>query len=516
MNSILQDILGLFKKKKIVKTLKGTDYFPLATFKNKKDPLRPNPERETVIISSTDLKTYISDGTTHTLNTTNVLSVMKGGNDASALTAGMYDLLSPWLNPTIAMASATAGDTVVVYPGEYTIGVGGNVTDDGSQPFIKNGVTLYMLPGAIINYTNKTGTVGSDVSLPFTDGGVASTFIIRGKGKFVFNKDISGGDSWLTTTHEDTIVDWEFDEIDIRKRWGGTGHACKSWRMIGRKYLQRESMIFAFRNTGTLTDRFVDIDIEDVEVLSEMASNTTWTRQELRSFGAGSVVNIHYGKVVYPNGYPGGAFHQNTSCTIDCTVNLQIDSIERTGILTTVMIDFMVLNASSFQGGVTKITNINTETGMELSYGVGGSSATTRVTYYQGIIRDGYTGLSAIGILSVLSYNITATIELDLVMLSTSVNYYGIQTNIVPDNTITGIIRWSNATNPPIRLFGAIDHGYYKNFVISITTAIDSILNTEVAAADVRILNVYATNAVSTANGGVNPLIDAIKIDSNV
>jgi hypothetical protein len=59
MNSILQDILGLFKKRKIVKTLETTDYIPLATFKKKKDPLKPNPEREIAIISATDLKAYI-------------------------------------------------------------------------------------------------------------------------------------------------------------------------------------------------------------------------------------------------------------------------------------------------------------------------------------------------------------------------------------------------------------------------------------------------------------------------
>ena len=44
MNSILQDILGLLKKKKTVSTLKETDYIPLATIKNKKDILKPNPE----------------------------------------------------------------------------------------------------------------------------------------------------------------------------------------------------------------------------------------------------------------------------------------------------------------------------------------------------------------------------------------------------------------------------------------------------------------------------------------
>jgi hypothetical protein len=89
------------------------------------------------------------------------------------------------------MTNAVAGDTVMVLSGTYTIGAGGDITDDGLQQLVKDNVTLLMMPGARIEYINLTGTA----SLPFTDGGVASTFIIRGRGQFKLNRNISGNDS---------------------------------------------------------------------------------------------------------------------------------------------------------------------------------------------------------------------------------------------------------------------------------------------------------------------------------
>ena len=62
--NILQDILGLFKRKKIVKTLQSKDYIPLGTFKKKKGALNPEPDMETVLISAEDLKAYIEAGAT--------------------------------------------------------------------------------------------------------------------------------------------------------------------------------------------------------------------------------------------------------------------------------------------------------------------------------------------------------------------------------------------------------------------------------------------------------------------
>ena len=440
----------------------------------------------------------------------NVLTVSKSGNDADALAAGKYDLQSHWFNPTIAMSNAVAGDLVVVNAGVYTIGLGGDVEDDGNQPFIKNGVKLFMMPGAVIHYTNLTGTA----SLPFTDEGLASEFIIRGSGKFIFNRNISGGDSWLTTTNVDTIVDWEFDEIDIRRRWGGTGYNAKSWRMVGRKYHNRESMIFAFRNTSATTDRFVDIDIEDVVIGSESANNQ-WTRQELRSFGAGSICNIRYGKVVYPNGFNFGGFHQNTSCTTGSIINLYIGSINRLG--TVSVRDYLIRNSNSFHSGITELNNINTQTGIELTTGAGGDSNTSRLSIYNGKVRSGHAGSGNITTVAVNETQDSAVVQLNIVVESLFASYVGMIAFSSPNVIFTGKVLWKNATNEPVRLSGQYAiHGVLRDLVLSITTSVDSIINTNAASVNARIINVYATNAVSTANGGIVQQIDTVTVDSNI
>lgn len=438
------------------------------------------------------------------------LVVSEEGNDALALAAGKYDLSQHWANPTVAMSNAIAGDTVLVLTGRYRIGVGESVVDDGNQQMVKDGVILYMMPGAVIHYTNLTGTA----SLPFTDASGAGQFIIRGNGTFIFNRNISGGDSFLVTTNVNSVVDWEFDEIDIRRRWGGTGYNAKSWRMVGRKYQNRESMIFAFRNTSATTDRFVDIDIEDVVIGSENANNQ-WTRQELRSFGAGSICNIRYGKVVYPNAFNIGGFHQNTSCTTGSIINLFIGSINRLG--TVNVRDYIIRNVSSFHGGVTELNNISTQTGIELTSGSGGNSNTSRLSIYNGKVRSGHVGSGNITTVAVNETQDSVVVKLNIVVESTYANYVGMIAFSSPNVIFTGKVLWKNATNEPVRLSGQYAiHGVLRDLVLSITTSVDSIINTNAVSVNARIINVYATNAVSTANGGIVQQIDTVTVDSNI
>lgn len=514
--NILQDILGLFKRKKIVKTLQSNDYIPLGTFKSKKEALKPNPKMESVLISAIDLKTYIgAGGGGGLLNLTNSLVVSKGGNDATALSDGKYDLLSPWLNPTVAMANAAVGDTVIVYPGIYTIGTGSDITDDGAQPFIKSGVTLYMMPGAEINYTNLTGTMGVDVSLPFSDGGVASTFVIRGKGKFVFNKNATGAPGqWLVTTNIDTIVDWEFDELDSRLRWGGSGHNCKSWRMVGRKYLQRESMLFAFRYTGTITDRIVYIDVEDVEIRDENPNNS-WTRMELRSFGDNSIANIKFGTVTYINGYPQGGLFQVLGSTGLATINVDMGQVTRTGVDS--IADYLIRSDYDRSSGYINVRNITTTTGLVQATQTVGTPNYQRYLSFQGKVISGST--ASINFLNMQSQLTNIQISLDVDVQVSSATFYGMAIGNAPDAKIGGYLKWGNDLNEPCR--STTNTGtcaQFHNLIISDVSgsALSSVLNQSATTIDLKVINSYATKAVSLSNGGVNQLIDTITIDTNV
>ena len=81
--NILQDILGLFKRRKIVKTLQSNDYIPLGTFKSKKEALKPNPKMETVLISAESLKAYIAAGIDPGYKTYTALLTQSGTNPPS-------------------------------------------------------------------------------------------------------------------------------------------------------------------------------------------------------------------------------------------------------------------------------------------------------------------------------------------------------------------------------------------------------------------------------------------------
>ena len=515
--NILQDILGLFKRKKIVKTLQSNDYIPLGTFKSKKEALKPNPKMESVLISAIDLKTYIgAGGGGGLLNLTNSLVVSKGGNDATALSDGKYDLLSPWLNPTVAMANASVGDTVIVYPGIYTIGTGSDITDDGAQPFIKSGVTLYMMPGAEINYTNLTGTMGVDVSLPFSDGGVASAFVIRGKGKFVFNASLAvAAQQFIVTTNENTVVDWEFDEIDARLRWGGSGHNCKSWRMVGRKYLQREQMLFAFRYTGTITDRIVYIDIEELEFKNEYPSSTNWTRMELRTFGDNSIADIKFGTVVYINAFPNGGLFQVLGSSGPATVNVDIGQVTRTGI--DAINDYLIRSEYDRSSGNISIRNIQTTTGLLQALQAVGLPEYKRTIYFQGKVVTGST--AAINLLNLQSQLTDIQVLLDVDVQVSSATFYGMTIGNAPDAKIGGYLKWGNDLNEPCR--STTNTGtcaQFHNLIISDVSgsALSSVLNQSATTINLKVINSYATKAVSLSNGGVNQLIDTITIDTNV
>ncbi len=451
------------------------------------------------------------------LSNVGIILVTADGNDASAMAAGNYDLSRPFKNPTVAMANAAVGDTVNVY-GRHTIGLvanGDDIDDDGNQQMVVDSVALNMMPGSSIEYNNQTGTA----SLPFNDAGTAATFTIKGCGNFVFNRDISGGDSFLVTTHANTEVDWEFDEIDIRRRWGGNGHNARSWRMVGKSYLQRESMVFAFRFPfGATASRFIDIDIQSLEIRNEFATNTQWTREEIRFFNGSSVANIRYGEVTYVNGYPSGAFHQNVSVAATSTINLIIDSgFSRTG--DDAINDYAIVNITNNGKELIDITGINTSTALvrALFSTVTGGKKTYNLN---GVVRTGSTTTSTLNFVGLFGVSGDCKVNLDIVMQSITASLTGITALNSPETTISGRVKWLHTANPSVVLNAAastLGHGRISDLRITdMETGVACIENNSAGAGNIRIINCYATNDVSIANGGVNQQIETINVEQNV
>lgn len=103
----------------------------------------------------------------------NTLFVKRNGNNG---TAQPYRFDRQYATPWAAVADASSGDTVVVYPGIYTVGA-----SDTSARLVKDGVNVYLMPGVIIVVANAaTADLFSDDNNPMVSG-------IYGEGELQWN-----------------------------------------------------------------------------------------------------------------------------------------------------------------------------------------------------------------------------------------------------------------------------------------------------------------------------------------
>ena len=480
--------------------------------------------------SKYELTLTFNDGTTlvapypasfYSLSTTNVLTVTKSGNDTDALAAGKYDFIEPWLNPTVAMASADAGDVVIVYPGTYKIGTGG-LADDGNQHMVKNGVTLYMMPGAVIHYTNATGTI----SLPFTDGGALSHFKIKGKGQFLFEADTSTSvDYFNFTKNASSTVDWEFDKITTNRRFGAPiaqNPNFASWRLVGREYVNSESGIFQFDLPASSTNRFIDIDIEYVRLTCTNTSKLEWVFNKISNLHTGSIANIRYGKVSYPNAKNASGFHENDACSKDSIVNLTIDNLKRTGGVLgggeDDYTDFIVYHNTDASKGTYTIRNIETEKGLIKSDTINGSDA-CREAYLQGVISN-----NTIANQYLMHFDTTALhykIDLNIIHSGSSEYSLGIYAKDSYLVKISGYLEWGgNAANEPLLLdYGSeIKALTVWNFILAGVSSTYSAKNLDASnAVKLTSLSSFSNKTpVNAAGGGVTELVGAMTISTDI
>ena len=553
--NILTDILSLLKRKKYVETAKPDDVLVLGIheepdilgiaspvpYKDARlikikdlatsgDCIHTNiPEAETTIagvykdMTTVDDECYINlrrlkslsldltivengdfidfDLTIDDLLNVNVLTVTKSGDDTTAAVQ-KYDFHKPWANPTVAMAAAVSGDIVIVYPGTYTIGVGADVTDDGSQQMVKDGVILYMMPGALIQYTNATGTI----SLPFSDGGAFHKIKIRGKGQFIFNADTSTAtDFFNLTTHGSTTVDWEFDSIFTKRRFGGPIAQTPDfaiWRMVGRQYINSESGIFQFEFPVTSTNKFIDIDIEKVTITYNNALKPTWTVNKLMNLSTGSIVNIRYGKVSYPNAVNDGGFHENDTCDKNSIINLTIDNITRTNGIDT-FVDYIVYHNTDASKGTYTIKNINTNKGLIKSNAITGEEA-CRTAYLHGNIGTVTNETIDMYLMDFDAVDLLYKIEMDLVHSGTGEYDKGIYAKDSWRVKLSGVLKWANTIHEPINVeVGAgVKSLTLWNFMLSEVGHIYCARNISAGAVDIHVMNTFSTKAINAGGGG--------------
>ena len=447
------------------------------------------------------------DLTIDDLNIDTVLTVTKSGNDTTAAVQ-KHDFHKPWLNPTVAMAAADVGDTVVVYPGVYKIGPGG-LTDDGSQYMVKNGVTLYMMPGAVIHYTT---TFNSPMSIPFFDNNVASIFNIRGRGTFIFDADTTRTvDYFLVTTNQASTVDWEFDSITIKRRWGSSSAATinfAKWRMVGRKYVNTESGVFEFRFPVESTAKLIDIDIEELIITRTYVDKIQWAVTRLVNLVDGHIVNIRYGTVTYPHAVDTGGFHENVACDDNSIINLTIDNIKRTG--TDSYKDHIVFHNGDASKGTYTIKNIHTKKGLIRSIAATGGAA-CRTAYLQGNVYSN-TNIADY-MMKFETVNLQYKIELDIVHNGTSEYDFGIYAKDSNKVKISGYLSWANSLQEPIHLdFGSsVKALTVWNLMLSQIGSTYSVANINASnTVNLHVMNTFASKVIRPAGGAYSAITEDI------
>ena len=88
MSTILQDIMGMLSRKKIVTPITN-DYFVIARYANPQERLKPNPKVETELITMADIKTFVNASTAAKLIPFNILA----GSAGSSTMPSNYNLI---------------------------------------------------------------------------------------------------------------------------------------------------------------------------------------------------------------------------------------------------------------------------------------------------------------------------------------------------------------------------------------------------------------------------------------
>ena len=140
--------------------------------------------------------TLYGDGTNLTGTNTivsNTVFVSTLGNDS---TGSRTNMGKPFLTLEAALSAATSGDTIVVFPGSYT------VTTTGTTGLAKDGVSWYFNPN-----TNVTKSTSGSL---FVISGFTGSFNILGYGNFTCNG--SAGNVWqITGNRQNVNHTFEFD-----------------------------------------------------------------------------------------------------------------------------------------------------------------------------------------------------------------------------------------------------------------------------------------------------------------
>ena len=189
MSTILQDIMGMLSRKKIVTPITN-DYFVIARYANPQERLKPNPKVETELITMADIKTFVSAGSSDSQQ----LSI--NGSNLSISNGNTVDLGDQEVKiiPFNIVAGAAGSSTI---PSNY------NLIDISWDGLGGGTYTLNLPPAASMTYRNvriiTDGTLdnGAQDKIDVTPAGSET---IDGAASFEISKRYEGISIWSNGT----------------------------------------------------------------------------------------------------------------------------------------------------------------------------------------------------------------------------------------------------------------------------------------------------------------------------
>lgn len=442
----------------------------------------------------------------------NTIIVSKNGDDVAAiasLSTGNFDQHIPFANPTVAIANASFGTRVEVEAGVYTIGgigSGADLIDDGIQYIGKNGVVLDMMPGAKIEFLPSSTTTTF-----FQDNGEPADFRIEGEGIFVFGRSI---DTSLGIANESTTLYWEYRLLDsaVRFRW----QLFSSITMKG-NVIQR--------SRGMISTRVASAVLGGTTVRKKLIlEGDTWEQVGFSNYDQLEIgfiqnvdVSITYKSFKYNNG--SGGIIRFRALNKTNKVDLYIGHLYSD---TNPNIPFLYSDTDDSYG--TRVLE-NVDVTNRLVRYLGIFDPVERITQnlvVNGISRDGQSN-NSIPFVFLSQGNKQIQVLLNINVEESTINSTNGSVVFLRDSPhihISGYIYYASANHSVIRIspLNPIPQGFLKDLIISAPNAIASIFNISTTIpAQIKVVNTHSNLIpVSTANAGVNQLIESINQDPSI
>lgn len=223
---------------------------------------------------------------------TNTLYVSTTGND---LTGTRHDITKPFLTITAASAAATAGDTIIILPGNY---------NEGFNNWVVSDVNYYFMPGAMVQTSTHC----------IRDNGVYTNIRIFGYGDF---NAVSGSGIFLSNAA--TTIHFEFNTLTAFND-GITIATCDTM------YIKGNRLTHNFQYLATLRGNcqgVIDIDVWD-GMNGGLGSTSIYVRSHSLDLFPRKITLK--GRYLYSNSYSNNTGAVGIGLSGNVTVDYQIEN----------------------------------------------------------------------------------------------------------------------------------------------------------------------------------------------